>query len=141
MPRLQSRPMIASAARRALAVATLTLALAALGASSGRADVEAPIGSVAFPPESTALPPAAQPLLDGVAARLAAHRSLRIELQGFAGGSDREARAQRLSLERALALRRYLMSRGVPRVRIIVRALGNRSTGGDADRVDVFPLS
>jgi outer membrane protein OmpA-like peptidoglycan-associated protein len=141
MPRLQSRSMVASAARRALAVVTLTLSLAALGASPGRADVERSLGSVAFPPESTALPPSAQPLLDGVAARLAAHRSLRIELQAFAGGSDREARAQRLSLERALALRRYLVSRGIPRARIIVRALGNRSTGGDADRVDVFPLS
>jgi outer membrane protein OmpA-like peptidoglycan-associated protein len=120
-------------------MAALILSLAAPGASPSWA--EAPIGSVAFPPESTALPPAAQPLLDGVAARLAAQRSLRIELQGYAGGSDREARAQRLSLERALALRRYLMSRGVPQVRIIVRALGNHSTGGDADRVDVFPLS
>ncbi|HUC64958.1 MAG TPA: OmpA family protein [Stellaceae bacterium] len=133
--------MIASAAKRALAMAALILSLAALGAVPGRADVEAPLGSVAFPPESTALPPAAQPLLDGVAARLAAHHNLRVELQGFAGGSDREARAQRLSLARALALRRYLMSRGIPRVRIIVRALGNRNTGGDADRVDVFPLS
>jgi outer membrane protein OmpA-like peptidoglycan-associated protein len=133
--------MIASAARRAVAMAALTLSLAVLGASPSRAGLEAPLGSVAFPPESTALPPAAQPLLNGVAARLAADRSLRIELQAYAGGSDREARAQRLSLARALALRRYLMSRGTPRVRIIVRALGNRSTGGDADRVDLFPLS
>ncbi|HZB90074.1 MAG TPA: OmpA family protein [Stellaceae bacterium] len=105
------------------------------------AALETPIDSIPFAPKSASLPGSARGPLDRLAARLAVDPRLRIELLAFAGGSDQQAQAHRLSLERALALRQYLMSHGIPRVRIIVRALGNGTGGGDQDRVDVVPLT
>lgn len=145
-----------AAARRWLASLVLAFALVPLGMSpraaaevtpQGRtgeampAALEVPIESVPFAPKSASLPGTARAPLDRLAARLAGDPRLRIELLAFAGGSDREAQAHRLSLERALTLRQYLMSLGIPRVRIIVRALGNGTGGGDQDRVDVVPLT
>ena len=42
------------------------------------------------------------------------------------------------ALSRALAIRAFLISKGVNQLSINVQALGNQVPSGDADRADVF---
>lgn len=75
--------------------------------------------------------------LDALAASLKANSELRIQLQAFASGSDETApEARRLSLKRALNVRGHLVEREIRNTRMDVRALGIKSAGGPADRVD-----
>ena len=70
------------------------------------------------------LSPADTRLLNGIAARLRQDEITRLEILGYASGTaetNRESR--RLSLERALAVRSYLIDQGVRRTRIEVRGL------------------
>lgn len=63
----------------------------------------------------------------------------RLEIRAYAAGTpDLAAHARRLSLDRALSVRAYLIDRGIASARIDVRALGNTAPDGPADRVDVF---
>lgn len=85
------------------------------------------------------LTPADTRLLNGIAARLLQDEITRLEILGYASGTaetNRESR--RLSLERALAVRSYLIDQGVRRTRIDVRALGPTASDGPADRVDLL---
>lgn len=85
------------------------------------------------------LTPADTRLLNGIAARLRQDEITRLEILGFASGTaetNRESR--RLSLERALAVRSYLIDQGVRRTRIDVRALGPTASDGPSDRVDLL---
>jgi outer membrane protein OmpA-like peptidoglycan-associated protein len=75
--------------------------------------------------------------LDTLAARLLANEE-RVRLAAFSGqAGDTSSEARRLSLERALAVRTYLVSKGVPISRVDVLAFGG-STDGSSDRVDVL---
>jgi outer membrane protein OmpA-like peptidoglycan-associated protein len=66
--------------------------------------------------------------------------SLSLQLLAYADGDEANAsKARRLSLSRALEVRKYLMELGVRSTRIEVRALGNKvEGGGPADRVDAM---
>ena len=65
--------------------------------------------------------------------------ALRLQLHAYASLSGGSAiRAKRLSLSRALAARAYLIGRGVDITRIAVRALGDQSTIGSTDRIDLI---
>jgi outer membrane protein OmpA-like peptidoglycan-associated protein len=60
----------------------------------------------------------------------------------YASGDDDEARrARRISLSRALAVRAYLINKGVRSTRMDVRALGNKVEGDPADRVDIVTMA
>jgi outer membrane protein OmpA-like peptidoglycan-associated protein len=100
------------------------------------------MNSIKFAPGASVVPKGARATLDALAQRLAANGSLRLQVIAYAKGSEDEAsRARRLSLARAIAVRAYLIEKGVPGVRMDVRALGNRTTGrGPADRVDLVVL-
>lgn len=76
--------------------------------------------------------------LGDLAAQLAADESLRVQVKAYASGSGGSAStARRISLSRALAVRAHLIGEGVRSTRIDVRALGNKSEDGPAERVDV----
>lgn len=63
---------------------------------------------------------------------------LRLELLAYASAENGStSNARRLSLSRALAVRAYLIDRGIKTVRFIVRAQGDRFDSGPADRVDL----
>jgi len=63
----------------------------------------------------------------------------RIEIQAFAGtAGDVSSDARRLSLKRALNVRKFLVERGVLQSRIDVRALGGTRDSGPANRVDIL---
>lgn len=92
---------------------------------------------ILFAPDSAELTDSAKATLDSLAESLNANDALRILLQAFAGGSDESApEARRLSLKRALNVRAHLVDRNVRNTRMDVRALGIKSDGGPADRVD-----
>jgi outer membrane protein OmpA-like peptidoglycan-associated protein len=90
------------------------------------------------------LPDAAKAELDALVQRLNANGQARLQLIAHASGTaDQANQARRVSLQRALAVRSYLMERGVANTRMDVRALGNRTDGNaddPSDRVDVVML-
>jgi outer membrane protein OmpA-like peptidoglycan-associated protein len=94
---------------------------------------------IGFTPGSAKLNVGAAEELRTVADALARDDALRIQLLAYAGQSDDSAsQTRRLSLSRALAARSQLIEQGVRSTRIDVRALGNKSAGGPADRIDII---
>lgn len=95
--------------------------------------------SLAFDPNGAMLSTEALQSLDKLATRLNGDDSLNLLLMAYASSSDDSAsRARHLSLSRALAVRSNLIDRGVRSTRIEVRALGNKTPGGNPDRVDLI---
>jgi outer membrane protein OmpA-like peptidoglycan-associated protein len=83
------------------------------------------------------VPAQARAVLDGLAQRLLAS-SERVRLAAFSGrAGDLSSEARRLSLARALAVRSYLVAKGVPVERVDVLAFGG-AIDGVSDRVDVL---
>ena len=94
---------------------------------------------IEFPRGSAKLSNKASIGLQNVAAALSNDAGLRIQLLAYAGqNSESASRSRRLSLSRALAARSKLIEQGVGITRIDVRALGNKSAGGAADRIDII---
>ena len=95
---------------------------------------------VLFPEGSVELDDDAQRRLSAVATALTENPIVRIQLLAYAkASSDGSSRARRLSLSRALAVRAYLIEKGVRSTRMDVRALGAKHGDGPADRVDIRP--
>ncbi len=98
--------------------------------------------SILFTGDAARLPETARPALEKLAARLEKDEGLGLQLLAYADGDDASAsKARRLSLSRALEVRKFLMDQGVRSTRIEVRALGNKSDGGPADRVDAILIA
>ncbi len=115
------------------AVETRTAALPPAGALPERTRVIFAQGSAQLSEEAMAR-------LQGVAQALTADASLRIQLLAYAKGTgDTSSRARRLSLSRALAVRAFLIEKGVRSTRMDVRALGDKASDGPLDRVDILP--
>ena len=93
---------------------------------------------IGFDSRSSDLPSTATGALDKLIAQMSGDTNLRVQLHGYANGaSDSPSQARRMSLFRALSVRTYLMKKGIRSTRIDVRALGKKSDGEDANRVDV----
>ena len=92
----------------------------------------------AFDGDSSRLPDGARAELETMARRMEGDESLGLQLMSYADGDEAStSKARRLSLSRALEIRKELMELGVRSTRIEVRALGNKNDGGGpADRVD-----
>ncbi len=105
------------------------------------AAVEAEAGTrILFDKGSAELSAAAQSELKALAEQLARNQDARVELIAYASGGDAEGTsyARRLSLSRAIAVRRFLIEQGVSSSRMDVRALGDQASEDmPADRVDV----
>ncbi len=92
---------------------------------------------ITFEADSPALSAEARAALDRLAADLIANPARKTTLKAYsAGGGGPETR--RLSLARGLAVRAYLIDKGVARERLDVQALGASADGGPADRVDAI---
>jgi len=77
--------------------------------------------------------------LENLSKTLEKDSALTLQLHAYAGLMGGSAiRAKRLALSRALTARTYLIDRGVDITRISVKALGNRSTIGPNDRIDLI---
>lgn len=95
------------------------------------------LSRVRFSSGTASIPAQAVPTLDSLAERLLTS-SERVRLAAFSGkAGDFSSNARRLSLKRALAVRAYLVGKGVPVERVDVLAFGG-ATDGVSDRVDVL---
>ena len=95
---------------------------------------------LAFGESASQLDDKAKRDLDVLVRTIDSDEGTRLQLTAYASapGADNASQARRLSLSRALAVRSYLIEKGVKSTRIDVRALGNKNEGGPADRVDVL---
>lgn len=74
-----------------------------------------------------------------LAARMKNDPALRVQLLAFASDPEKSvSRSRRLSLERAVNVRKQLLAAGIDSTRIEVRALGEQSGDGAPDRVDAI---
>jgi outer membrane protein OmpA-like peptidoglycan-associated protein len=103
------------------------------------ANVPRQAAMVQFAAAQTTIPPDGQHILDHIAATLVADDTLRLELVAHASGDPDDAvAARRVSLERAVGMREYLIGHGVLGTRMDVKALGDKDAGdGPIDRVDL----
>jgi outer membrane protein OmpA-like peptidoglycan-associated protein len=97
--------------------------------------------TLAFPGGQGDLPAADLAALDALAKQYATGED-RLQIRAYAAStvSDGGSGARRLSLTRALAVRQYLIDKGIRSTRIDVRALGAPTDGSAADRVEVAPV-
>jgi hypothetical protein len=97
---------------------------------------------IVFPTEFNDVPGEANAALDDLAAQMVADENMRIEIKCYAGGTeDTESKARRKSLQRCINIRQYLFKKDVRTTRMDVRALGLKSEGQPADRVDIVPAN
>jgi len=93
--------------------------------------------TIPFAMDSSRLSENSRSELERMAHRMERDETLSLQLLAYAAGDEANAsKARRLSLSRALEVRKYLMEMGVRSTRIEVRALGNKVEDGAADRVD-----
>src|SRR5262249_37237896 len=118
------------------AAAAAASQIAALPPSAGPSALPA---QVTFAPNTSDTPDQAKATLDRVITAMKADEQIHVQLVAYASGSpDQASQARRISLQRAISVRSYLMEHGVKSARIDVRALGNRTdVPGPQDRVDV----
>lgn len=94
--------------------------------------------TLTFTPGEVRLPAEGTAAVEKIAEAAVADEEIRIQLLAYAsadGGPSSTAR--RISLRRALNVRKVLIDKGVRAARIDVRALGNKVPDGNPDRVDV----
>lgn len=93
---------------------------------------------VVFEVGTSKLPGDVRATLQELAQGMRSQEGLRLQLLAYAGGADMaSSAARRLSLSRALAVRSFLIENGVRSTRIDVRALGNKTTEAETERVDI----
>lgn len=97
---------------------------------------------IVFEPDADELPATATGQLDAIAASMMSDENVKVQVLAYASGSgDNESQARRKALSRGLEVRKYLINKGVRSNRIDVRALGSKSEGSPADRVDIVPAA
>ncbi len=95
--------------------------------------------AVLFQPARLDLDAAARKRLDEIAAQ---SKTQRLELKSYAGTVKQSASdTRRMALQRAIAVRGYLMDKGMDGARIAVRPQGPATDGQAPERVDVRYLS
>jgi hypothetical protein len=97
---------------------------------------------IVFPIELNEVPAEANAALDDLATQMLADESMRIQIMCYASGNEEtESKARRKSLARCINIRQYLFKKDVRTTRMDVRALGLKSEGQPADRVDIVPAA
>jgi len=135
-------PSNGSSAQKSQAAPETTASPTPSAQSASRGDTAAAVSEVQvlFSQDEAALSGPAKLALESVAQTMLANESSEVQLFAYAGQTNIDAtQARRLSLSRAMAVRAYLIGKGVRPARMQVRALGNKTTGGSPDRVDIVP--
>src|SRR5688572_9205717 len=97
---------------------------------------------VVYPTDLNDVPTEANAALDDLAGQMLADENMRIEIRCYASGTeDTESKSRRKSLARCINIRQYLFKKDVRTTRMDVRALGLKSEGQPADRVDIVPAN
>ena len=93
---------------------------------------------IEFEDTETRLPNADKTNLVELANALRERKNFRLQLLAYAGGHDLStSKARRMSLSRALAVRSFLINKGVRSTQIDVRALGSKTNEKPVNRVDL----
>jgi outer membrane protein OmpA-like peptidoglycan-associated protein len=94
--------------------------------------------SIAFQPNKQELLPDEKDKL-AMLAQYIQDEGKRVHITAYAGGTpDQASAARRISLSRALSIRAFLIDKGVPQLRIDVKAMGNKELNGKSpDRADI----
>ena len=93
---------------------------------------------IAFGDTETRLPNADKLNLVNLANAVREDKSFRLQLLAYAGGQDLStSKARRMSLSRALAVRAFLIDKGVRSTQIDVRALGSKTNEKPVNRIDL----
>jgi outer membrane protein OmpA-like peptidoglycan-associated protein len=96
---------------------------------------------IAFEPGSDQIPEPALGQLNGLLQKMNDDPFMRVQVLAYASGSDDMVSvARRVSLGRAMAIRKFLADQGVTMDRMDVRALGSSALEEPFDRVDIIPL-
>lgn len=123
----------ASVERISPAVAVAALPVARPVAPDRRVRLRLP-----YPVAGTHLSPSAEAQLEALVAEVGADDRVRLRLAAYANaGAGSATQARRTSIARALAVRGFLIERGIKAGRIDLRALGQTAGAAEADRVDV----
>jgi len=94
--------------------------------------------SLPFKSGETKLPENASTILDPIAEELNKNTGIKIRLLAYASSNENSTSSvRRTSLSRALSVRQFLINKGIQNTRIEVRALGNKDSEENSDRVDV----
>lgn len=94
---------------------------------------------IVYEPGATAIDAMGGRLLTGIAERMINDETIRLQIRSYAGSTpETSVRARRLSLDRAIAVRTFLVDRGVRSTRIDIRALGNTAPQPPGDRIDLL---
>lgn len=97
---------------------------------------------IVYPVELNDVPVEANGALDDLAAQMAADETMRIQIKCYASGDEAtESKARRRALARCINIRQYLYQKQILTTRMDVRALGLKSEGQPADRVDIVPAN
>jgi outer membrane protein OmpA-like peptidoglycan-associated protein len=118
----------------------VTVQTAGLPEAAPVAPAVATPGSVSIPyaEAEVEIPPSEQAKLQAIADSLAADKTSKVNISAYASGTeDQVALALRTSFGRAVKIRKFFIDRNISEDRINVKALGNKSTSGVPDRVDV----
>lgn len=95
--------------------------------------------TVPFEGSESTLNAAQQQKLDAIAAEMGSAGESRLQVRAYATGEDgTTSSARRIALSRALAVRSYLMDKGIKPARVDVRALGSETDKSPVDRVDLI---
>ena len=95
--------------------------------------------TLGFPGNSSDLNSESQRKLDAVIAQMKGMIEGRLQVRGYAAGEDgSQSSARRIALSRALAVRSYLMDKGIKPTRVDVKAAGSETDRQPLDRVDLI---
>lgn len=123
LARAQTREQSAIAARQNLAQQAPQIELSARNRSSGGGQTIATL-DLPFETGSATLRPGASARLDPVVSALQKQPNEQVTVRGFTDNLGSEETNQRLSQQRAEAVRAYLISRGIPADKVIAQGLG-----------------
>lgn len=119
--------------------------LADVNAPSEPADATMPVVPVIddltlnFPGNSSDLTGESQKKLDAVIHQMNGMIDGRLQVRGYATGEDgSQSSARRIALSRALAVRSYMMDKGIKPTRVDVKASGSETDRQPLDRVDLI---
>ena len=94
--------------------------------------------TVNFAKDATDMPLGVSPFLSDLIKKLKGDQSIRLQLKGYAGSAKGSpSQARRVSLFRALSVRKYFIKQGIRSTRMDIRALGAKVKKGKPDRVDI----
>jgi outer membrane protein OmpA-like peptidoglycan-associated protein len=106
---------------------------------TARLRLDPDISTISFTRGSDQLDMDAVEITEKLSRILLANGNARITLVAYSdtGGEISPREARRLSLNRALAIRDFMTTKGVPSSRVDVRPMGANVPSGDMDRVDI----